>query len=136
MNPLIDNTPLSQIKNLNMERQKLLSSTNKYKEALAHQVTDLKQNTIKLAIQGLVFAGIALGSYLLVRAFKKKDKFDRQDMKPSIIGGITSGLFASIQSYIASFLLAIAREKITAFLETQFLKQDETIRKNHSESGL
>jgi hypothetical protein len=136
MNPPIEPTPLSQVKRLDMERQKLLSSTNKYKEALEDQVADLKQDTVKLAIQGLVFGGIALGSYFLVKAFQKKDKPEPQKEEISLTGGFVSTLFASIQSYIASFLLAIAREKITEYLEKHFLNQDDTAAKNKQQTGL
>jgi len=136
MNPPIEHTPLSQIKDLDMDRQKLLRSTNKYKEALEDQVSDLKENTIKLAIQGLIFGGIALGSYFLVRAFQKKEKPKKKEEEISLTGGFTATLFASIQSYIASFLLAIAREKITDFLEKQFLKQSDGSAKNSQQTSL
>jgi len=136
MNPPIEVTPLFQVKNLNMERERLLNSTNKYKEALEDQVTDLKQNTIKLAIQGLVFGGIALGSYFLVKAFQKKDKPKAKKEALGVTGGFMSTLFASIQSYVASFLLAIAREKITEYLEKHFLNQDDAAAKNKQQTGL
>jgi len=136
MNLPIEPTPLSQVKQLDMERQKLLSSTNKYKEALEGQVADLKQNTIKLAIQGLVYGGIALGSYFLIKAFQKKDKAGSKSESPSVTGGFVSSLFSSIQSYIASFLLAIAREKITEYLEKHFLNQDDAAAKNKQETSL
>jgi hypothetical protein len=135
----IESTPLSQVKNLEMERQRLLSSTNKYKQALEEQVSDLKESTIRVAIQGLVFGGVALGSYFLVKAFQKKEKpekIQKTEAPVSVAGGFTSTILASIQSYIASFLLAIAREKITEFLEKQFLKQNENSTKNSSGPGL
>jgi len=136
MNQPIESTPLSQVKHLDMDRQKLLSSTNKYKEALENQVADLKENSIKLAIQGLVFGGIALGSYFLIKAFQKKEKAPKSTKEVSPTGGFASSIFSSIQSYIASFLLAIAREKITDFLEKQFLKPDDSSPKNQAKSRL
>jgi hypothetical protein len=112
---------LHQIESLNMERQNLLNKTSKFKDALEEQVSGLKQDTMRLAVQGLVFAGVALGSYLLIRAFKKKDK--DQDRNYGQISypksDFASSLFASIQGYIITFLLSIAREKITEYLESK-----------------
>lgn len=104
-----------------MERQKLLSSTQKFRQALEGQVDDLKDGAIKLGIQGLVFGGIALGSFLLVRAFRRKPKASSKETAVTTSGGFMSSIFASIQAYIASFLLSLAREKITTYLENRFL---------------
>ena len=57
-----DTPTLTSFEYLKMEREKLLSSTNKYKQALENQVADLKENTVRFAIQGLVFGGVALGT--------------------------------------------------------------------------
>ncbi len=104
-----------------MERQNLLNKTSKFKDALEEQVSGLKQDTMRLAVQGLVFAGVALGSYFLMRAFKKKDKEDDRNYgqisHPK--SDFASSLFASIQGYIITFLLSIAREKITEYLESK-----------------
>ena len=96
----------------------------------------MKQNSIKLAIQGLVFGGVALGSYFLVKAFQKKDKKEAKKGELSPASGFMYTIFASIQSYVASFLLAIAREKITAYLENHFLNQDDAATKNKQQTGL
>lgn len=115
-----------------MERQKLLSSTQKYKQALESQVSEMKEGAVRVAIQGLVFGGIALGTYLLVRAFSggKKEKVAAPSSEVPATTSITSALFASIQSYIASFLLSLAREKITQYLESYLLKQNEAASEN------
>lgn len=127
----MNSTPsLKPLEKLQMERQKLLSSTQKYKQALEGQVSDLKEGAVKIAIQGLIFGGVALGTYLLVRAFSgnKKEPATSKDVPATT--SITSTLFASIQSYIASFLLSLAREKITQYLESYLLKQNEAASEN------
>lgn len=111
-----------------MERERLLSSTSRYKTALEGQVADLKQNAAKLVIQGLVFGGVALGSYLLVRAFRKGSKKVHANAVAKT--SFTSTIFASIQSYILSFVLAMIREKLTAYLENHFLNQDDSAQQN------
>lgn len=106
-----------------MERQRLLSSTQNYRQALEGQADNLKENAIKLGIQGLVFGGVALGSFLLVRAFRRRPKAQSTQTGLEKSGFMTT-IFASIQAYIASFLLSLAREKITTYLENHFLKQN------------
>ena len=129
----MNTTPsLKPLEKLQMERQKLLSSTQKYKQALESQVSEMKEGAVRVAIQGLVFGGIALGTYLLVRAFSggKKEKVAAPSSEVPATTSITSALFASIQSYIASFLLSLAREKITQYLESYLLKQNEAASEN------
>ena len=136
MKTWIENTPFTNIMTLDKERQKLLSSTQKYKSALEDQAHDLKENTIKLGIQGLVFGAFALGSYLLIKAFQKKDKkVSHGGLLKSHNPGIGATVFASIQSYILSFVLAIARQKIQEYLEKQFLKSNESAPTNQQTTG-
>lgn len=128
-----DTPTLTSFEYLKMEREKLLSSTNKYKQALENQVADLKENTVRYAIQGLVFGGVALGSYFLIKAFTKNSPEEKQEKGVAVTSNsFTSTLFASIQSYIVSFLLSIAREKLTQYLEEHLLKQNEAASKNRA----
>lgn len=119
-------TALKQIENLQMERQKLLSSTQKYKEALEGQAESLKKTAISLAIQGVVFGAVAVTSFLIVRAFQKKPKVSLSaDLPLNPRASLMSGIYASIQGYIASFLLALVREKLTEFLEKKLIHNHE-----------
>ncbi len=128
-----DTPTLTSFEYLKMEREKLLSSTNKYKQALENQVADLKENTVRYAIQGLVFGGVALGSYFLIKAFTKNSPEEKQEKGVAVTSNsFTSTLFASIQSYIVSFLLSIAREKLTQYLEEHLLNQNEAASKNRA----
>ena len=130
---MTDSPTLKSFDNLNMEREKLLSSTNKYKQALENQVADLKENTVRYAIQGLVFGGVALGTYFMIKAFTKDSPEEKQEKGVAVTSNsFTSTLFASIQSYIVSFLLSIAREKLTQYLEEHLLNQNEAASKNRA----
>lgn len=130
---MTDSPTIKSFEHLNMEREKLLSSTNKYKQALENQVADLKENTVRYAIQGLVFGGVALGSYFLIKAFTKNSPEEKQEKGVAVTSNsFTSTLFASIQSYIVSFLLSIAREKLTQYLEEHLLNQNEAASKNRA----
>lgn len=114
---------------LNMERQKLISSSQKYKQALEEQVSGLKENAMKVALQGLVFGGIAIGTWLLVKMLagkpekEEKSELNGQSHPALSAGSFTSGIVASIQAAIASFLLSIAREKIMEVIENYLEKQ-------------
>jgi len=116
-----------------MERERLLSSTRKYKSALEDQVSDLKDNAKKWAIQGLVFGGVALATFLVVKAFQKKPKKTTKDELAKT--SYSSAIFTSIQSYILSFVLALAREKITEYLENYFSKYNEPSHKNKGKAA-
>ncbi|HRH33535.1 MAG TPA: hypothetical protein PKY12_00680 [Catalimonadaceae bacterium] len=133
MSQTLDLPSQKQVDELLMERERLLGSTQKYKSALENQVADMKENAMKWGIQAMMFGGVALGTYLLVRAFQskgsKKGK-SREVAKTSF----TSALFASIQSYIISFLLSLAREQIMAYLEKTILSQNAPNQKPKGET--
>lgn len=108
-----------------MERQNLLKSTEKYKQALENQVSNLKENAMNVALQGLIFGGLALGTWLLVRSFTREKPGEQgQNHTPAAIPGFVTGIVASIQGAIASFLLTIAREKIMEVIEKYMEKQN------------
>ena len=130
---MTESPTLQKLEHLDMERQKLLSSTQRYKEALENQVSDLKEGALKFAVKGLVLGGVALGTFLLIRAFRKKSPSPVSHSANTELPSRTnfsSALFASIQGYIISFLLSLAREKITEYLEEYLLKQNEASPKN------
>lgn len=107
-----------------MERQNLLSSSQKYKQALEKQVSHLKENAINVAIQGLIFGGLALGTWFLVKSMTGKKAEEEQSNHVPMATGFMSGIVASIQGAIASFLLSIAREKIMEVIEKYLDKQN------------
>ncbi len=113
-----------------MERQTLLSSTQKYKQALEDQVFNLKENAMKAALQGLIAGGVAIGTWLLVKSLVgKSDKEEKSLPKSHALpaagaASFTSGIVASIQAAIASFLLSIAREKIMEVIDNYLEKRN------------
>ena len=69
----------------------------------------------------------------MIKAFTKDSPEEKQEKGVAVTNNsFTSTLFASIQSYIISFLLSIAREKLTQYLEEHLLKQDEASTKNRA----
>jgi hypothetical protein len=113
------------IQEKNMERQTILSSTQKYKEALESQVSDLKKNAINITLQGLIFGGLALGTWFLVKSMTRESKEkDSSNALPAETSGFVSGIVASIQGAIASFLLSIAKEKIMQVIQNYMDKQN------------
>ena len=110
-----------------MERQTLLSSTQKYRQALEEQASNLKENAMNVAIQGLIFGGLAVGAWLLLKSLtpksEKKESAGTNHL-PAAGSGFASGVVASIQGAIASFLLSIAREKIMEVIDKYLEKQN------------
>lgn len=106
-----------------MDRQKLLSSSQKFKQALEDQASHLKENAMKAALQGLIAGGVAIGAWMLIKSFSGKPAEEEKNRQnghsvPAASGsGFVSGIVASIQAAIASFLLSIAREKIMEVIE-------------------
>jgi hypothetical protein len=130
---MTESPTLQKLEHLDMERQKLLTSTQRYKQALENQVSDIKEGALKFAVQGAIMGGVALGTYFLIKAFRKKEPSQPDSGINSSLPSktnFTSALFASIQGYIISFLLSLAREKITEYLEEYLLKQNEASPKN------
>lgn len=123
MTPSLESPTKKQIDTLQMEREKLLSSTQRYKSALETQVSGVKENALRWGIQLAVFGGVAITTFLVVKAFSGKKK---KAIKPNGLAktSFTSSLFASIQSYIISFILSMAREQIVSYLEKTLLKQN------------
>jgi hypothetical protein len=116
-----------------MERQKLLSSSQKYKQALEDQVSNLRENAIKVSIQGLLLGGVAIGTWLLIKALTGKteeEETPKGSLPASTGNSFTSGIMASIQSSIATFLLSIAREKIMEIIESYLERQNAASGKN------
>jgi hypothetical protein len=107
------------------ERQSYLSSTQKYKQALENQVSSLKENAMNIVLQGLIFGGLAVGTWYLVKSLGSgKEEDEKSNHLPTASPGFVSGIVASIQGAIASFLLSIAREKILEVIQKYMDKQD------------
>ena len=123
MNPPNETPTQKQIDYIDMERERLLSSTQKFKSAMEGQVADLKQNTLKWTLKAAVLGGVVLCGYLAIKAIRGKGKTAKNEGS-LIKTSFCSAIFASIQNYILSFILAMAREKITSYLEKQLLHQD------------
>lgn len=124
MSQILESPTKKQINQLHMERDKLLSSTRKYKSAIEEQVSGLKENAARWGTQALVFGGVALGTFLLIKAFSSKKKGKTNSIEVAARPSFTSTLFASIQGYIISFVLAIAREQLMAYLEKNILNKN------------
>lgn len=107
------------------ERQSYLSSTQKYKQALEDQVSSLKKNAMNIVLQGIIFGGLAVGTWYLVKSLSSENKDEEKSGQlPAASPGFVGGIVASIQGAIASFLLSIAREKILEVIQKYMDKQD------------
>ena len=110
--------------NISERKRELLDEAKQYKEAIDQQVIEIKQETFRVGKIALIVGGALAGSYLLYSLFvsgsaknkNKKIKVDESANLPLELKepkAKDSWLIASIKGYILTFLLSIAKEKIT-----------------------
>lgn len=104
-----------------MKRERLRQNTESFKGAIESQINDIKDNAIKYSLRGLIFAGFAVASYFTFRFFNRKADESQQNVLPKSVKEASNGIVAMILSSITSFLLAIAKEQLTNYLEKQMM---------------
>ena len=126
----------------NDAKSSLLRKTAKHKKDLEDEVKLLSENTEKIITNTLVIAGTLAATYFIVRQFSKKKRkakakkiklvkmskapveaaaSEEDDAEPGIVSTIGSALAAQA----TMFLLNLAKDKLSAYLQTQFDKEAE-----------
>ena len=114
-------------------KAELYQAREQYRQEIESQVKDLRAKTEQIGKTVLVVGGVFAGAYLLYSLFfggskKKKKKVVSIDnelvpVKVKEEDKEDSWIVSSIKTYIVSFLIAIAREKLSEAL--LFLKESE-----------
>lgn len=115
-------------------KEELYQAREQYRQEIESQVKDLRSKAEQIGKTVLVVGGVFAGAYLLYSLFfggsekKKKKQVVSIDNKLVPIkvkeeDKEDSWIVSSIKTYIISFLIAIAREKLSEVL--QFLKESE-----------
>ena len=115
-------------------KEELYKAREQYRQEIESQVKDLRSKAEQIGKTVLVIGGVFAGAYLLYSLFfggsekKKKKQVVSIDNKLVPIkvkeeDKEDSWIVSSIKTYIISFLIAIAREKLSEVL--QFLKESE-----------
>jgi hypothetical protein len=142
----------------NDSKSLLLKKSAKHKKSLEDEVKLLSENAEKIVTNALIIGGTLAVTYLLIRQFsksksKKKSKAkkiklikdtDANVEEASFENGSDESVVAKIGSAIAAqatvFLLGLANDKLSAFLQTNFQKKPnlrmsvlKTLRERHRE---
>ena len=100
------------------EIEKLKIVSDQHKRAIETEFQDLIEQSKKIAVRILLIGGSLALVYLLVKAFVKEEAGETP-IKPR--GGNASSTFSEVRNFVlaelATFLLTLAKEKLTKYLE-------------------
>jgi hypothetical protein len=127
-------------------KSSLLKKSAQFKKGLENEVQLLTDNTQKIVTNALIIGGTLAVTYIIVRQFSKRKKskgksktkkikfvqdsnarlqnasYDDDDSEPGIVSQIGSALAAQA----TVFLLNLAKEKLSGYLQSHFAKEAET----------
>lgn len=121
----------------------LLRKSAQHKKELEEEVKLLSENTEKMIINGLIIGGTLATTYFIVRQFSrskskgksktKKVKLIRQQDVSAVTAapervsepGLVSQIGSALVAQATVFLLDLAKDKLSSFLEAQFEKKAE-----------
>lgn len=105
--------------NIFTRKEALHRNTEKYKQAIEEQVDILKENAGQISKVALVIGGTLAVSYLLVKLLTRSSRRKRQNFYQVTDNEVQvpyykeeSIIVRSIKGYIATFLIAIAQQKL------------------------
>ncbi len=126
----------------NDDKDLLIQQTEKYKKQLNEEFRSIKQNTEKVVTNAVIIGGTLAVTYVVARMFfrssskrKARKKFKalnaeveetagvslQKDSEPGVVSKIGSALAAQA----TVFLLSLAKDKLAAYLQSQFTKEAE-----------
>ncbi len=130
----------------NDSKMELLKKSEKHRQELEDEVNLISERTEKIITNALIIGGTLAATYILVRQFssskkRKKKKPQRlkvvkrkvstddpeTDFEEPSAPGIVSQIGTALASQAAIFLLGIAKEKLSEFLQAQF---EQTVESN------
>jgi hypothetical protein len=128
----------------NDPKLELLKKSAKHRQDLEDEVRLISAKTERIITNALIIGGTLAAAYVLVRQFsgpsKKRKKVKSQKLKvvhaapaeaveveeeESFVPGIVSQVGQAIASQATVFLLGLAKEKLSEFLQGQFEKKEE-----------
>lgn len=126
----------------NDPKMELLKKSTKHRQELEEDVRMISERTEKIITNALIVGGTLAAAYFLVRQFsgsKQKRKANLKKIKavearPEEPGAdaeeessqsMVSQIGTALASQLAIFLLGIAKEKLTEYLQSQFEKKSK-----------
>lgn len=126
----------------NDDKDLLVKQTEKYKKQLNEEFKSISQNTEKIVTKAVIIGGTLAVTYVVARMFfkssskrKSRKKFQalnadveategasvQKDSEPGVVSQIGSALAAQA----TVFLLSLAKDKLAAYIQSQFTKEAE-----------
>lgn len=105
------------------ERNKdfLKSQSEKFKLAIKGDFNDLKDETFRIGKNGLILGGVLIAGYLLFLALKRSETSIEENKSEKGLVVLNpkkeSTLIKTFKTAIATFILAVAKQKLLEFLE-------------------
>jgi hypothetical protein len=124
-------------------KNQLLKKSEKHRQGIEGEVKLITENTEKMLVNALVIGGSLTLTYLLVRQFSgssKKSKRKHRKVKyvhaetPEVVEvqqavasspGVVSQVGAALMSHASMFLLNLAKEKLTEYLQSASEKKSQ-----------
>ena len=115
------------------DKSQLLKRSAQKREALEHEISLFSDKTEKVLTNALIIGGSLAVSYLLMRQFLKTKKRKRPktlkepeheegysvlEQQPSFVSSIASEVGTALAGHLTAFLLQLAKEKLTEYLES------------------
>ena len=112
---------------IDKKRVKLMNKSNSFKDALNKNIDDLKSGSTNVGNFALIGGAVLLGGYLLYKMISNPDEIEENINENTIIVQSPkqdSFIVRSIKQSIATFILAIAKQKLLEYLDNQ---KEETV---------
>lgn len=128
----------------NDPKEELRKKSEKHRQELEEDVKLISERTEKIITNALIIGGTLAAAYVIMRQFSRSSSKKRKRVVPKIklvkaneesgeaetieepsAPGIASQIGTALASQATIFLLAIAKEKLMEYLESQFEKKDK-----------
>lgn len=107
---------------IDKKRKKLIHKSTSFKDALSKNIVDIKSGSADVGNFALIGGAVLLGGYLLYKMISSPEEVD-QEMKEKMVvihqPKNDSFIIRSIKQSIATFLLAIAKQKLLEYLDNK-----------------
>ena len=133
-----------QLTESNDPKEELRKKSERHRQELEEEVKLISERTEKIITNALIIGGTLAAAYFIMRQFSASSSKKRKRVVPKIklvkaneesgeseiieepsAPGIVSQIGTTLASQATIFLLAIAKEKLMEYLESQFEKKDK-----------
>ena len=114
-----------------IDRDTLKKKSASLKDAITHNFDDFKSNTEDISKAAIIGGGVLLAGYIIYRLLRTQPKPYTTDSEKQIV--VVNGpnqdsiIVRNIKNAIATFILAIAKQKLAEYLDNRERKMNENV---------